>query len=96
MSMAAPLALDIDERPMPEPAQYPRTRRRPATAPAPRACAPPLTSPSLVCIPPTLRFSEEDVNDDEAEMDHLPPPRRPHTLRSLSSVEQARRMGIQL
>lgn len=35
MAIATPLALDLDERQMPEPAAYPRPRRtRPRTAPA--------------------------------------------------------------
>ena len=34
VKIAAPLALDIDERLMPEPTPYPRPRRRPTTAPA--------------------------------------------------------------
>ncbi|KIM24236.1 hypothetical protein M408DRAFT_27212, partial [Serendipita vermifera MAFF 305830] len=32
--LAVPLALDLDERTMPDPAPYPRLRRRPQTAPA--------------------------------------------------------------
>lgn len=127
MSVAAPLALDLDERPMPEPAQYPRTRRRPRTAPPAmqtatlsQSLSPVITeipSPSrgqaldssnsseiqpdgrqrttpLACLPTAPQV--EDVESEEEEIDHLPPPRRPIPLRSLSSVEQARRMGIQL
>jgi hypothetical protein len=126
MAVAAPLALDLDERPMPEPAQYPRTRRqaRPRTAPAiletssngtgsyfdatpgdSGTTGPTLSVPSITVVRPSSpgpnaeAASEQlEDNDDEhdLEMDHLPPPRRPNMVRSLSSVDQARRRGIQV
>jgi len=39
---------------------------------------------------------EEEEVDEGEEMDHLPQPRRPVMVATLSSVEQARRRGIQL
>ncbi|PVF97408.1 hypothetical protein CPB86DRAFT_451234 [Serendipita vermifera] len=128
MSVAAPLALDLDERPMPEPAQYPRTRRRqarPRTAPAalettsnasgsyldatlsssgvPGSTT--LSSPIIsITRSPSPHPNTEVVggdlgdNEDESdlEMDHLPPPRQPSVIHSLSSVDEARRRGIQV
>jgi hypothetical protein len=131
MSVAAPLSLDLDERPMPEPAYYPRrrprtrTQRRPSTAPGAletgtgtrtpgtSASGPLVTEAShgvsvvpygrvdfvddasAVVVDEDVIVEEEEVDVGE-EMDHLPPPRRPVIIRSLSSVEQARRRGIQL
>jgi hypothetical protein len=42
VTIAAPLALDIDERDMPDPAPYPRPRRRTPTLPLPHPLPPPL------------------------------------------------------
>lgn len=111
MSVAAPLALDIDERPMPEPAHYPRTRRRaleltgaiprrPRTAPAALGSASrPAAAPAYDGTSETQDDNDHEIEEDIDEaLDHLPspPPRRPPAVRSLSSVEHARRMGIQL
>jgi hypothetical protein len=127
MSVAAPLALDLDERPMPEPAQYPRSRRqaRPRTAPAVletssnqtgsyfspsqsnsgNSGSMTLSAPSIVVVPSSPHPNADAVvgepeddsdNENNLEMDHLPPPRRPNMVCSLSSVDQARRRGIQV
>jgi hypothetical protein len=121
MHIAAPLSLDLDERPMPEPAHYPRRRprlctqppRRPSTAPGALetgALNPGLNpgtsfgiteiaspTPAVVELTATAMGGEgEHGLIIEEDMDHLPPPRRPALPRSLSSVEQARRRGIQL
>lgn len=114
MSIAAPLSLDLDERPMPEPAHYPRRRprprasRRPSTAPGALQTGPqahPFSSDSTVLAPnPNGSMLREEVGEEEVEeevddgqeMDHLPPARRPEMIRSLSSVDQARRLGIQI
>ncbi len=109
MYVAAPLALDLDERPMPEAAHYPRrrprprARQRPSTAPGAMQT---VGSPLSVEVTPSSgeRVVDEeedgegqDEEEDGQEMDHLPPPpRRPPIMRSLSSVDQARRLGIQL
>jgi hypothetical protein len=175
MSIAAPLSLDLDERPMPAPAQYPRNRaatarhiqnqetrengnrigamnngyasaenirngsmnqsgrrsrtNRPQTAPAAidstrlhssphppysysshsphsltqmqRGQSAQLAQQGITSNPdpnlnPDLDLyvdSDEDL-DLDLEMDHLPPPTRPTFIRSLSSVDQARRLGV--
>lgn len=101
MSIAAPLSLDLDERPMPEPAHYPRRRprprdsQRPSTAPGALETASASASAMASNEGRPREGVEEEVEDGQ-EMDHLPPPRRPEMMRSLSSVEQARRLGIQI
>ena len=107
MSIAAPLSLDLDERPMPEPAYYPR--RLPGSRVIQRQIISLETLPTGVSMPSigsttfSLHRKEsmpgEDYGDnleDEQEMDHLPPPRMLPMVQSLSSVDQARRLGVQL